>query len=788
LTKRFKINIRTLKSFNLKAGGAITFLMILLLALIVRLIVYTGLVDWDFLNYAYSAHNASLGNIHVEPDLGAVSFRPALYLPVGLFYALFGPSEFTTILYPLLASLLGIACIYGIGRIQANESAGIIAALIWAGLPLNVFLSTLFGPDAILATFTITAVFFLLLGNKSTTRRAYWFYFLAFCFEAIAILVKPSAIITLTFFGLFFLLKIWQRYKGPLEKWFRSHTVPVRSSTVGITATLLFGLLFAYFQRQSSPFLLSLFRGATDLSNLLVLGKIQEYFPDLERFANTDLFLVASPVFIMGLAALLSKRIAGSALPILWMASQFLYYEWGSLSPNIFVYVPFLARTSDRNVLFIMAPFCVLAGIFLSQAIKTNQARVLAVIALLTVAPMAWWAKQSMFTGFPITLLSFTVMASVIGILVAPYIVSQNFRGNKPLVMGSVLMLTLLAFLYPTPPLHISSEYWQQQIAYRQAIRQAAQLLLTAPDYPILSLDNRNASELDFFSNFQLGYREQAVNGAHSDERIQVISDPKAWSNSAYIYLRDEINQIRPVPSTWWKVAEFDVGAEKPLLIYRVLSSEDAHQEIESAKRAVAQKPIRATLERLLSAGVNAGDASIAVDAWIQLKDLAPGAYPLDVIAPLLIEHFSGATKISGTNLLAGGFDQTLGNYQIDPPLQDSVHLENAKGEDILSVRLTKDLGGQFGVYKQITLEPSTAYIFLIDVESTVGVDLLRVMQGSIADSHSFSNVYGEWSEIAVVFITPHWNAPQNVRLDLFTVNKQGLILIKDPRLYVLEN
>ena len=126
--------------------------IILLLALALRLIFYTGVLDSDVIEYAYYAYGASHGDFQFTTAPREIQFRLALYLPLALLYYLFGVSELSTIVYGFLASMVGVLLIYGIARLQANESAGIIAALIWAAFPLNIFLSTRFGPDEILAT------------------------------------------------------------------------------------------------------------------------------------------------------------------------------------------------------------------------------------------------------------------------------------------------------------------------------------------------------------------------------------------------------------------------------------------------------------------------------------------------------------------------------------------------------------------------------------------------------------------------------------------------------------
>src|SRR3990172_9984277 len=100
--------------------------LVLLFALFLRLILYTGVLDSDTLEYAYYAFGASNGDFQFTVVPRDIQFRFALYLPLALLYSVFGVSEFSTIIYGLLASLFGVVFIYGIARLQANESAAII--------------------------------------------------------------------------------------------------------------------------------------------------------------------------------------------------------------------------------------------------------------------------------------------------------------------------------------------------------------------------------------------------------------------------------------------------------------------------------------------------------------------------------------------------------------------------------------------------------------------------------------------------------------------------------------
>ena len=780
IAAQFGKTVQKSHSLFARFGWIFALLFILLFAFALRIIFYTGVLDGDTLEYAYYAYGASQGDFQFTLVPGDIQFRLALYLPLSLLYSLLGPSEFSTVLYALLASLFGVLFIYGIGRLQANESAGIAAALLWAAFPLNVFLSTLFGPDEIVASFTMASVFFLLWGNKLRGKKALFCYILGLGFAVLGVFVKPSAVIIFVFVGIFFTFKASQYWRRPLRVWTEKMNPSVLSTILASGGLLILVIGFLYFQGQWQPFLLSLFRASSDFADLFVLGKTHEYVRG-EWALSTLLFLVASPVFVVALAGSIAKRLRGSVLPLLWAAAMFLYFEWGSISTNPAVYSPFLARMNDRNTLFVFAPFVVLVGIFFAQWLKANQARWLAALSLVIVLPIAWLQKEAHFAGLPQEIVSFSVMAALIGTLPVLIYLNDKSAKYKPILLIGWLTAMLVAFLYPTPPLHISAERWQSQISYRRVVKEAANFFLDHPEYPILALSGGNARELNFLSNFKLGYSVYGVEQPNA--RIQVVSDPKLWTGSAYIFLRDEINQIQPVPTNWWKTAEYDPGSGKPMLIYRTLSTADAASELEAAIRAVEQAHNTLNLERLLGAGINASNVEISIEAWHLLNQIDPKDYPLDLISPLVIDKYYDNEINLSPNLLAG----TLGELQIDQIIQEAVSIENVAGESILSVTINQPLNGQFGVFDEIVLRPESLYILVIDVQSTTGVNLLRVAGGEVADSREYSDIHGEWEEEVVIFYTPAWAGEMQARLDLFTVNKSGFVAIKNPRLYLAE-
>jgi len=146
---------------------------ILLVAVELRLLFQTGMVHIDSLVYAHLARNLIDGVWRfADPVLSRwATVRIGLYGPVAGLYALFGPGPLTTFAWPFLCSILGVWFAYEIGRRLAGESAGLLAAFLWAVLPTNVAAGTALLGDGPIAALSMGVVYFLLVAESTTGRR-----------------------------------------------------------------------------------------------------------------------------------------------------------------------------------------------------------------------------------------------------------------------------------------------------------------------------------------------------------------------------------------------------------------------------------------------------------------------------------------------------------------------------------------------------------------------------------------------------------------------------------------
>jgi hypothetical protein len=270
--------------------------------------------------------------------------------------------------------------------------------------------------------------------------------------------------------------------------------------------------------------------------------------------------------------------------------------------------------------------------------------------------------------------------------------------------------------------------------------------------------------------------------------RIHIIENPKDFNGSGFLFLRDEINQFYPIPANWWKIAEFDPGSGKPILIYRVLTRQDALKEIKLAQIELIQRQNPDVMMDLLGAAVNARDVKVAFDAWKWLNLMDSDKYSLELISPTIIESFNMHALMLGENLLDKDRDTSeLDDLKVDFGLEQYLTSQEDQLFNMVSISLDRALAEPLGVYTNIKLKPDRIYIYTVQVKSNSGVDLLRVNGGEIRDSHDFSQTYDTWREVVVVFITPSEELEDNFRIDLLTLKKPVDASIRNPRLYEVQ-
>lgn len=140
-------------------------------------------------------------------------FRPVLLYPIAFLWFLFGVSDFTSTLYPLMCSLGSIVVIYYIGKLLFNDKVGLLAAFLLSIYPLDIFFATRIMCDLVVGFFISSSIFFFLKAErkkiikKQNLLLRYDYYIFSGILLGLAYLVKTTALILIPFFIIYIIFK-----------------------------------------------------------------------------------------------------------------------------------------------------------------------------------------------------------------------------------------------------------------------------------------------------------------------------------------------------------------------------------------------------------------------------------------------------------------------------------------------------------------------------------------------------------------------------------------------------
>lgn len=143
------------------------------LALVLRIVFYTGFYGSDEVTYVGTAAKIAAGDWRASNYIGAT--RYGMNLPVALFIYLFGLSEASANLWPMLCSIGEVATVFIMARWLWGTRVAVLSALVLALLPLHVHFAGRMMADPPLAFFLTISVALLLRAACSK----YWLTFLA---------------------------------------------------------------------------------------------------------------------------------------------------------------------------------------------------------------------------------------------------------------------------------------------------------------------------------------------------------------------------------------------------------------------------------------------------------------------------------------------------------------------------------------------------------------------------------------------------------------------------------
>ena len=150
-------------------------LAIVLIAIALRLYCFGGYVGLDDAEYARFAHQIAQGDFTLGTYNGPAVFplRVGNIYPVSVLFRFFGVTDWTMVFYPFSLSILNILLAYFCTKYFFGSRAGLIAAALWAVLPIELNNATKLLPDlpsAFYASLGVTCILFLI--RFSTQRKS----------------------------------------------------------------------------------------------------------------------------------------------------------------------------------------------------------------------------------------------------------------------------------------------------------------------------------------------------------------------------------------------------------------------------------------------------------------------------------------------------------------------------------------------------------------------------------------------------------------------------------------
>jgi 4-amino-4-deoxy-L-arabinose transferase-like glycosyltransferase len=334
-------------------------------AALLRIVLFTGFFGSDEVTYTQVALEIASGRWTVSEYGGAL--RYGVNLPNAFFMKLFGVGEFSANLWSLLCSLGEVALVFVFAHHLWGCRAALLCGIVIAMLPLHVNLAGRLLADAPLAFFITLS--FVLFWVGQTRARAAW-YFGAGLAAGFAFWIKEVVAIYCAVFAVYAAIhRTWD------SKWLWA--VAAGTLMVALNCLLLWAI-------SGDP--LHIFRVATAATEKYV--HVFRHLQTSPWFYFHHMLADIKHVWIMpylalgGIAVWLRNAAArrtrdpATGYVVLWALGLFAVF---SFTPISFAPLTFIAKQTNYMLIF-AAPFCLLAGYFLSRLHTAWLAAALAVL------------------------------------------------------------------------------------------------------------------------------------------------------------------------------------------------------------------------------------------------------------------------------------------------------------------------------------------------------------------------------------------------------------------------
>jgi 4-amino-4-deoxy-L-arabinose transferase-like glycosyltransferase len=347
------------------------------LALLLRLACFTGLIMSDDINYSGFAQQ--IADLRYVPEYHHQAIRYGLLVPVALVYKLAGVSEVATVVVPLVASALAVVVLARIGLRMFGVSAAMIAALLLATFPLQLRYASILVPEPILSCYLLIGVLVYVNANaKASILRgaiAGAFVGLAYLTKEPALFVAPALVIHAA------LARRWRDALGVVlgvglvigaehtyyvattgDLLFRPHAMAVHNRNVGADLP------------PDDP---------DSSSRVDLVRRLFKVYPRRMLVPNDNFGIHSIAVLVLATIAVFRfRKDSRSHLLLLWAAIPWLYTNFGTTSFTRYVTIP----PGSRYIDLCYPPLFLLAGWLIADVTRENpRLKRTAVVALATI-------------------------------------------------------------------------------------------------------------------------------------------------------------------------------------------------------------------------------------------------------------------------------------------------------------------------------------------------------------------------------------------------------------------
>ena len=783
-------------------------LLILGSAIILRLIFFMGVLRGDAVNYMYQGYllyrNGLGGYAEVTRHIIG-SNRPGLYIPVALLFAVFGVSEFTAILFPLVASVFTCFFLYRFARALGGNKAGLLAAFLWAVFPLDVFMATQLDPEAPLAMTTAGAIYFLVSGSSKVSRvQKLTLFLLSGAFILWAFSIKASSMPIIFVAAAWLCYKYWpsQTIWSSLFKRINPH---VRNIAVVFGLGILVVLIGLFLAIQPWPLVInSAELSAYDIAPAWILGRentvqmddlggryssitrnlynppaqtkaLTEY-PLNHRFSALDAYV---PLFLIAAITIIFLRKRNYYFPLLWFGILFFYLEWGVYPsrlrfPEFFYYFPISHWISLDNLLYLCVPMVLVFALYISDNIEKQRIGSVILLAVAATLTGVFFLKIPLTREIALNYIDLAQTLILILVAFAAFI-SVDSRSTKlrNLVFPVLVIIVGMATLKPSQHYHVFDFYKEQE--RRANLMALNDFLEDQPEYPIYALRGPIAL-LDAYSGFKYGYSTRTRDYRNPGSRLkrdwEVIQEDGGYS----------INfgcQEPAVSYDNWPFAEFgNPNSAECISLYRYLP-ELGIGEVASARNLALTEFTSIAFDQYIAVSANTKQLPAFIEAISLMTTHFPEDTPI-VEASGIVRTYGGELETNREVDLLGAYSDEEAKWEFGGLLKPRV--QSLDGQDVLRIRIDGATQLVQPISLRVTLKSNTAYILNLEILSTAAFDLVRFPEDNIPDSYLDSwNRDLSWRQYSIVFVTPVFKDEQkDVLVELARIYDKGEIQFRE--------